>query len=167
MAMEQQTVYFKSNFFSSGMTDIVDGEERVIGQLDLNSMFNSGIHVMNAAGETLASGKFPFFSNKWEVSNEYGSAIGRVYSRFSIFSKKFEYESNSQGNYEIRAEAFSKEYDVTDSSGKDAANFRKINGLFQSGAYQLNNMSELPTAEWIAVVMGIHAIQERRSQSAN
>ncbi|MNI79327.1 hypothetical protein D3C73_1357770 [compost metagenome] len=122
--------------------------------------------MLDSKGSALASGGFTFFSNKWRVYDHYGSEIGILAARFSFLTKKFEYESNRHGSFEIRGEAFSREYDITSNSGRLAARFERVSGPLSARAYQLTNHSQLPTEEWIAVAMGVHAIQRRRQNAA-
>lgn len=50
-------LYFKDNFFSSGITDIMDREGRVIGSLDLKSAFGSSLDVYNAGERPYATAR--------------------------------------------------------------------------------------------------------------
>jgi uncharacterized protein YxjI len=165
--MIQQNVWFKDNFLSSGSTEIWDRDEQVIGELNLLSMFNSGIQVLDLQGQILTIGKFPFFSNKWIVMDGSENEIGRLSARFTLFSKKYEYQSLAGGVFEIHGQAFSSEYDILDAQGQVAARFAKVSGFFSAAAYQLSNDTSLPTEEWIAVVMGVHALQQRQQQQQN
>ncbi|MBP1992484.1 hypothetical protein [Paenibacillus eucommiae] len=165
--MKQQSVWFRDNFFSSGTTEIWDQEEQVVGQLDLMSMFNSGIQVKDAQGHVEVIGKFRLFSNKWIVMSGNGTEIGLLSARLAFLSKKYEYESYRHGLFEIRSEAFSNEYEIQDSRGQAAASFTKVSGFGVARAYRLHNHTNVPTEEWIAVVMGVHAIQKRRRSSSS
>lgn len=42
-----------------------------------------------------------------------------------------------------------------------AAEFRRVDGMFGAGAFELTNDSTLPMEELIVVVMGVHAIQKK------
>jgi len=158
-------VYFSDRFFSTGYTEIVNENNEKIGELDLQSMFTSGIHVLDERGEIAYSGKFRFFSNAWLIFDRYGEEIGVLKSRISFLSKKYWYEG-SRGEYEIESPAFSREYTVRKPEGRTVAQFRRTDSFFGAGAFELSNHSELPTEELILVVMGVHAIQKRQNNAA-
>ncbi|WP_173193026.1 hypothetical protein [Paenibacillus alginolyticus] len=46
-------------------------------------------------------------------------------SRFAFFTKKFTYETEGRGSYEIISPAFSKEYEISDESGALVARFEQ------------------------------------------
>ncbi|BFT72044.1 hypothetical protein [Paenibacillus sp. P36] len=159
-------LFFRDNFFNAGFTEILDSEEKNMGHLDLKSSFGSAIDVYGINDRLLYKGGFPFLSGKWEVSHPGGSLAGVLRSRFAMFSKKFTYETQGRGSYDITSPAFSKEYEISDSSGVLVAHFEKINGWFSSGAFTLRNQSaELDSYELVAVIMGMHAIQKRQDAS--
>lgn len=85
--MNHRTVFFADNFFSSGKTNILTEEEEKVGELDLISMFSSGVKVLDAEENSLCLGKFGFFSNKWTITNATEEKIGVLRARFSFFSK--------------------------------------------------------------------------------
>ncbi|GIO98757.1 hypothetical protein J14TS5_38430 [Paenibacillus lautus] len=160
-------LYFKDNFFSSGITDIMDREGSIIGSLDLKSAFGSSLDVYNASGDPVCSGSFRFFSNKWNIVSGNGDELGVLRMRICFFTKKFEYDAGSRGVYEITSPAFSNEYEITDDAGRVIAQFSRISGWLQSGAYQLQNESDvLGDWELVAVVMGIHQIRKRNNNAA-
>jgi hypothetical protein len=163
--MENRTVYFSDRFFSTGLTDIRDERNVKIGELDLQSMFSSGIHVLDEKGRITYSGKFRFFSNAWLVLNRDGDEIGVLKAKLSFFKKHYAY-TGRHGELRIEAPAFSKEYTVTSASGDTVAEFAKTDGMFSSGAFALTNRSPVPMEELILVVMGVHAIQKRQSAAA-
>jgi hypothetical protein len=93
-------------------------------------------------------------------------AIIDLYLENDRFSKKFTYETEGRGSYDITSPAFSKEYEVSDSSGSLVANFEKVNRWLSSGAFTLRNQSaDLDSYELVAVIMGMHAIQKRQDAS--
>ena len=95
-------------------------------------------------------------------------AVRRTEKPVYFLPKKFTYETEGRGLYEIISPAFSKEYDITDESGVLVARFEQVNGWFSSGAFQLNNQSEyLDSYELVAVIMGMHAIQKRQRAASN
>jgi uncharacterized protein YxjI len=162
----EMNLYFRDNFFNAGFTEILDSQAKNIGHLDLKSSFGSAIDVFGLNDQLLYKGGFPFFSGKWEISNPDGSLVGVLRSRFTMFSKKFTYETEGRGSYDITSPAFSKEYEVSDSSGSLVANFEKVNGWLSSGAFTLRNQSaDLDSYELVAVIMGMHAIQKRQDAS--
>lgn len=149
------------------MTEILDGQEQVVGQLDLRSSFSSAIDVFGSNGELLYSGRFPFFSGKWEVNDAVGEQAGVLRSRLSFFSKKYSYETIGRGDYEIISPAFSKEYEIIDESEKVVAQFKQVNGWFSSGAFMLDNQCRfLDSYELIAVIIGMHAMQKAANSAA-
>ena len=88
-------LYFKDNFFSSGITDIMDREGSVIGSLDLKSAFGSSLDVYNASGDPVCAGSFRFFSNKWNITGGNGEELGLLRMRMSFY-EKFEYDAGSR-----------------------------------------------------------------------
>lgn len=164
--MDAKTVYFSDRFFSTGYTDIVDETNEKIGELDLQSMFTAGIHVLDERGNISYRGKFRFFSNAWLVFDRYGEEIGVLKAKLSFLSKRYWYQS-STGELEIESPAFSREYSVRSMSGDMIAEFRKTDGFFAAGAFALSNYSAIPTEELILVVMGVHAIQKRQNNAAS
>ncbi|NOU73679.1 hypothetical protein GC098_20015 [Paenibacillus sp. LMG 31458] len=161
-------LYFRDNFFNSGITEILDEQEENVGHLDLKSPFGSAIEVYGQNGQLLCKGSFPIFSSKWEVTGANGGQLGVLRSRVAFFTKKFTYETERRGNYEIISPVFSKEYEISDESGAHVARFEQVNGRFSSGAFLLNNQCEyLDTYELVAVIMGMHAIQKRQNTGVN
>ncbi|WP_227001790.1 hypothetical protein [Virgibacillus necropolis] len=71
-------------------------------------------------------GSFPFLSTGWIVKNQDEQELGKLKQRMAIFSKKFVYHSYYHGNYELKSEAFSKEYDILDQDGNMVATFKKL-----------------------------------------
>ncbi|KGE20296.1 hypothetical protein [Paenibacillus wynnii] len=161
-------LYFRDKFFSTGITEILNDKEETIGHVDLKRAFSASIDVYGQNGDLLYKGKFPFFSGKWEVADADGDLLGVLRSRLSFFTKKFTYETQGRGEYEITSPAFSKEYAIADESGMLVAQFEQINNWFSSGAFHLNNKSELlDTYELVAVIMGMHAIQKSQQAAAS
>ncbi|TLS54077.1 hypothetical protein FE782_01650 [Paenibacillus antri] len=160
-------LYFRDNFFSAGMTEILNEREQRVGHVDLKSAFGSSIEVYGQDGRLLYQGSFPIFSNKWQVTDANGGQVGVLKSRLTFFSKKYTYDTAGRGSYEIVSPAFSREYDITDGSGM-VARFEQVNGWFSSGAFLLNNRCvDLDSYELVAVILGMHAIQKRQRSAAN
>jgi uncharacterized protein YxjI len=160
-------VYFQDNFFSAGKTEILNGSKEKVGELNLKSMFSSGVEILNVDGSLTISGKFPFISTKWKISDSEGQEIGALKQKLSFFSKKYEYEALERGFFFIKSEAFSKQYDIFKDETTIVAKFEKVSGFFSSPAFQLTNHSdELSTEELIAVVMGVNAIQQRNNSNS-
>ncbi|NMO95189.1 hypothetical protein [Paenibacillus lemnae] len=160
-------LYIKDNFFNAGETEVRNEAGEHIGSVDLKSAWGSSLDVYNQDGQKVCSGKFRFFSNKWEVMNADEAVLGVLRMRISFFSKKYEYDAGERGTYEIVSPVFSKEYEILDEGGTKMASFRRVSGWFQSGAYHLENHSPaLGDWELAAVVMGVHAIQKRKNNSA-
>lgn len=162
----EKCVYFNDNFFSSGKTDIYNESQERIGEIDLKSAFGSSLNVENERGEVVLEGSFPFFSGRWNIKQPDGTELGEVKSSFSFFSKRYHYLTHN-ATYEIESPAFSKEYTILDENKSEVATFKKVNGFFQSAAFELRNYSDsLSTEELIAVVMGVNAIEKRNSSNA-
>ncbi|MED4603369.1 hypothetical protein P9314_22340 [Paenibacillus validus] len=165
--MEARKVYVRDNFLSRGETDITDERERKIGTLDLHGMFQSGVTVQSFSdGLTSYSGKFRAFSNTWLVFNGGDQEIGTLKAKFTFFTKRYVYDSDTHGTFYIESPAFSREYTVKTEREQLAAEFRRVDGMFGAGAFELTNDSTLPMEELIVVVMGVHAIQKRQSAAS-
>jgi len=161
--MNNSVLYFKDNFFSTGITEIYNEAKEIVGVLDLKSTFTSGIDVLDSKGNIIVSGKFPMLGMKWRVYDNQDHELGSLKAKFSLFTKKFEYDAYGRGLFSITSEAFSKEYELFENDVV-LAKFEKISGFFSSPAYQLTNSTERFTnEELIAVVMGVNAIQKRQS----
>ncbi|MDR7000499.1 hypothetical protein [Neobacillus niacini] len=164
--MNKNSLYFKDNFFSSGRTEVFNSLKEKVGELDLNSAFSSSIDVIEGDGKKIISGRFGFFSNKWRISDGSGQEIGILKQKLTFLAKKYEYNAYTRGIYTIEAEVFSRQYEVLDEQSNQVAKFEKVNGFFASPSYQLTNIDEkLSSAELIAVVMGVNAIQKRRKNN--
>ncbi|GGA46235.1 hypothetical protein [Paenibacillus physcomitrellae] len=158
-------LYFRDNFFNAGETEILNERNERVGYLNLKSAFGSSIEVYGN-GVQVCSGRFPFFSGRWEVQDVHGNTLGKLRSRFTFFSKKYTYETNGRGEYDILSPAFSKEYEVVNDYGV-VARFAKVSGWFSASAYELSNSSELLNDyELVAVIMGVHEIQKRHDNNA-
>jgi hypothetical protein len=159
-----KVVYFQDNFFSAGRTEIFNGSKEKVGELDLKSMFSSGVEILDLDGGVMVCGKFPFFGVKWRIYDGHEQEIGALKQKLSFLSKKYEYDANERGSFFIKSEAFSKHYDIYEDDTSIVAKFEKISGFFASPAFQLtNNSSQLSTEELIAVVMGVNAIQRQNN----
>ncbi|BFH63436.1 MULTISPECIES: hypothetical protein [Paenibacillus] len=157
-------LYFRDNFFNAGYTEIINERHEPAGSLDLKSALGSSLDVIGADGTVACSGRFRMMSNKWEVRGPESRLLGVLRHQLSLMSKKFIYETEGRGIYEIFSPAFSKEYSIADESGVAVARFEKINGWFESGAYCLRNGTErLGSYELIAVVMGVHETNKREA----
>lgn len=166
--MKNETLYFNENFFSAGITDIYNEEKEKVGSLDLKGMFSSGVDVLDLHGNIVASGKFPFLSSKWKITNQDTEEIGSLKGKFSLFSKKYEYEAYGRNTYYIKSEAFSKLYEIFIDETTIVCKFEKISGFFSSPAFRLQIFTdELSPEELITIVMGVNAIQSRNKSSAS
>ncbi|WP_174612940.1 hypothetical protein [Virgibacillus ihumii] len=161
-----ESIYFTDNFFSAGTTEIFNGDQEKIGSIDLKSAFSSSVDILDVQGNIVAKGSFRFLSRGWNVIDYCEQEIGKLKQRFAFFAKKFVYHSYHHGEYEIKSEAFSKEFDIFDQNGNPVAAFRKVSGFFQSPAYELNSQStKLSKEELIAVVMGVNMIMKRNNST--
>ncbi|NGZ75147.1 LURP-one-related/scramblase family protein [Saccharibacillus alkalitolerans] len=159
-------LYFSDNFFGMGETEIMNEAGEAAGTLDLRSAFGSSLDVYARSGELLYTGKFRMMMNRWRVLDANDTEVGMLRPRFTLFSKKFEYDAGERGVYEIESPNFSKEYSITE-NGTEVATFAKTNGWLRSDAYVLNNRSRLDDYELVAVVMGVNAIRKRQQSAAN
>jgi hypothetical protein len=165
--LQNESLYFTDNFFSAGRTEIFNETKEKVGELDLKSAFSSSIDVLDKNGEITITGKFPFFSNKWLITDRDLNELGDLRAKFSFFSRKYQYTAYDRGIYLIEAEAFSHKYEIYDDQLNKVGNFEKVSGFFSSPAFKLTNYSDQVTAlELIAVVMGVHNIQKRNSSNA-
>lgn len=166
--MNYSHLYFSDSFFSTGQKDIYTKNKEVVGKLDLKSAFTSTIDVLDLKGNILISGKFPLFSNKWVVTNQAGEELGFVRARFSFFTKKYEYTAHKRGIYRIESETFSKTYEIFTEKGKRVGQFKKVNAIFSTPAFEMSQeKQDIEIGEMIAVVMGVNAIQKRSHAAAN
>jgi uncharacterized protein YxjI len=161
-------LYFKDNFFSAGNTQILDAAGTSVGTIDLQSMFTATLTIYGEDAAFRFKGKFRSFSRKWEVTDANHSTIGVLRSRFTLFSKRYEYDAGGRGVYEIESPAFSYSYSILDANEKEVASFEKTSSWLQSGAFCLRNYSsDLDSYELIAVVMGVQSIQKAARNAAN
>ncbi|MCL6458863.1 MAG: hypothetical protein K6T85_12725 [Gorillibacterium sp.] len=160
---------FRDSFFSAGRTDIVDASGNPAGVLDLGSAFSAKVEAYNAEGRLACKGKFRHaLSSKWLVLGPAEEELGLLRSRMSFLSKRYEYEAYGRGVFEITSPAFSREYEVTQTSGQLVARFERINGFFSSGAFRLDNqLDSLDSYELTVVIMGVHAIQKSQQAAAS
>ncbi|RHW38950.1 hypothetical protein D1B31_13325 [Neobacillus notoginsengisoli] len=159
--MEKQTLIVSDNFFSTGSTDIFNEAEEKVGVIDLKSMFTAELDVLNLDGKVIVNGRFPFLSRRWIVTDSEGREMGELRARFAFFSKRYEYSTSDGRIFEIESEAFSSLYLVYDENRNEAGRFEKISGFFSSAAFQLTSFDNgLDIYEFIAVVMGVNAIQK-------
>ena len=166
--MDNQTLYFSNTFFSTGQTDILNEAKEKVGVLDLKSAFTSGVDVLDEKGNVLISGKFPFMRSKWFVTDHSGREIGILKGKFALLVKKYEYAAHNRGVYLIDSEPFSRSYSIYEHENL-VGTFKKINGMFSTTKYQLRTSNnKISNFEWVAVVMGLHAIEQRKkSATAN
>ncbi len=154
-------LYFKDNFFSAGTTLITDDEGKPAGSIDLQSMLTATLTVYGPDSAPRYTGKFPFFSRRWEISDAKGLIVGALRSKFTLFSKRFEYQARGRGVFFIESPAFSYSYAITDTAGREIASFEKTSRFLQAGAFALTNHSDtLESYELIAVIMGVHSIHK-------
>ncbi|OCA84178.1 hypothetical protein A8F94_15775 [Bacillus sp. FJAT-27225] len=156
-----QTLYVSDTFFSAGRSDIFNEGKEKVGELDLKSAFSTSLDVLNSKGEIVYSGRFPFFSNKWEVSDSTGEEVGYLKARFAFFAQKYAYSTRFGRTFEIESEALSNLYIVNDESEQEVGRFEKINGFFSAPAFQVTSLEGGPEPfELIAVVMGVNELQK-------
>lgn len=159
-------LYFRDNFFNAGRTDIVNARREPAGTLDLKSAFGSSLDVLDLKRESCLQRKVPVHVNQMGGDGGGRKPAGRAETPSQFHVEKFIYESEGRGIYEIFSPAFFKEYSITDERGLAVAQFEKVNGWFESGAFCLRNESErLGSYELIAVVMGVHETNKRMSNA--
>lgn len=159
-------LYFNDRFFSTGQTDIMDEGGSPAGMLDLEHMLTSSISVFAQDSSLRCTGKFRLMGSSWEVSGSAGEELGTLRPKFSLFSKRYEYDAGYRGIYMIESPAFSQDYAILDQRETTVATFQKVSGWLQPGAFRLqNHASELDSYELVAVIMGVHSIQKRSSNN--
>lgn len=164
--MDNQTLYFSDTFFSAGKTDILNEAQEKFGVLDLKSTFTSGVDVLDEKGNVVISGKFPFMRNKWFVTDHSGQEIGMLKGKFALLAKKYEYSAHNRGVYLIDSEPFSRSYSIYEDEDL-VGTFKRINGIFSTPKYQLSTTTnKVSKSEWVAVVMGVNAIEQRKKSAA-
>lgn len=159
-------LYFSDKFFSAGITEIMNEAGEGVGRIDLRSAFGSSLDIYGSQNELLYTGKFRMMMNRWRVLDANEQEVGLLRPRFTLLSKKFEYDAGDRGVYMIESPNFSKEYSITE-NGTEVANFAKTNGWMRTDAYGLINRSRLDDYEMIAVVMGVNAIRKRQQSSSS
>lgn len=159
-------LYFSDKFFSAGTVDIMNEAGEAVGQLDLRSSFGSAVDIYGPQNELRYTGKFRMMLNRWNVLDAQEYEQGELRPRFTLLSKKFEYDAGERGVYEIESPNFSKDYSITQ-DGAEVANFAKTNGWMRTDAYVLSNRSRLDDYELVAVVMGVKAIRKRQQSSSS
>lgn len=158
-----QTLYISNTFFS-GKTDIVNEIQEKVGVLDTKSTFTSTVDVLDEYEHLVISAKFPFMRTKWFVTDYYGQEIGILKGKFTVLAKKYEYTAHKRGVYLIDSEPFSRNYSIYEKENL-IGTFKRINGIFSTPKYQLNIINnKINNFEWVAVVMGIQAIELRKSK---
>lgn len=166
--MNNSAIYFTDNFFSAGLTTIYNQNQEKIGSLDLKSAFSSSVDIINLEGKTVVKGSFPIFSRQWKITDENDHELGFLKQRISFFTKKYQYSAYSRGIYEIKSEAFSREYQILNEEETLIAEFKKISGFFAYPIFELTNQSEnLSNEELVAVVMGVNMIEKRKRRAAS
>lgn len=157
-------LHFSDNFFSAGITDILDEKGTKVGDLDLKGAFSSSVEVH--LEDTYVTGKFKFFSNRWYILDETEQEVGHLKQKLSFLGKKFQYHTNNRGSFFIDSEAFSREYQIYDEQEQVVAIFEKTSVFFQSASFKLSNYSEvLSNEELITVIMGVNMIHKRNSSN--
>lgn len=159
-------LYFSDNFFNAGRTEILSASGDAAGTLDLRSMFGSALDIYGPGNELLHTGRFQLMLRRWQVFDAGEREIGVLRPRFTLFSKKFEYDAGERGLYQIESPNFSKEYRITENEA-EVAEFARTTAWIRSGAYCLRNRSRLSDYEMIAVVMGVNAIRKRQNSSSS
>ncbi|WNF38855.1 hypothetical protein RJD24_10720 [Bacillaceae bacterium IKA-2] len=165
--MSDEAIYFTDNFFSAGITSIYNEKQEKISSLDLKSAFTSSVEIINLEGNTIVKGAFPFFSRRWKITDKNDDELGTLKHQFSFLTKNFEYSTHGRGVYQIKSEAFSREYQIFNDEEILVSEFKKITGFFESPIFQLTNQSEkLSYEELVAVVMGVNMITKRNRRAA-
>ncbi|MFD0715421.1 hypothetical protein [Paenibacillus sp. GCM10027626] len=160
-------LYFRDNFFSAGVTEIMNEQGERIGEVDLKTMFGSSLDIRELDGKLVCHGSFRFFSNKWEVTDGGERLLGVLRARMAMFSKKFEYASENNQTYYINSPAFSKAYEIKDHQEQIVAAFERTSNWLMPSAFRLDNITHaLDDYELIAVVLGVNAIHKRHNDAA-
>ncbi|WP_172195758.1 hypothetical protein [Saccharibacillus qingshengii] len=152
-------LYFKDNFLSTGVTEIMDDSGAEIGRLDLKSVFSPSVDVYGRSGELFYEGRLQTVApyRRWMIYDANGEEKGELRSKTSLKGRLFEYDAGRRGLYGIHAPFSLKEFTVTEND-QEVASFAKTNGWLSPNAYVLRSPSlRIEPYEWIAVVMGISA----------
>jgi len=161
-------IYFTDNFFSAGLTTIYNEKQEKIGSLDLKSAFTSSVDILNNEGTLVVKGYFPVFSRGWKINDENDNELGILKQQLSLFTKKYQYTAHGRGVYQIKSEAFSREYQIYNEDENLISEFKKISGFFTSPIFELTNQSEkLSNEELVAVVMGVNMITKRNRSASS
>ncbi|OWR30851.1 hypothetical protein CDO73_09695 [Saccharibacillus sp. O23] len=159
-------LYVTDNFFNMGRTDILNAAGDPAGMLDLRSAFGSAVDIYANSGELLYTGKFRLMMRRWQIFDASGRQVGELCPRFTLFTKKFEYDAGDRGVYDIESPNFSKSYSITQDRA-EVASFERTSSWMLSGAYRLRNTSRLDDYELVAVVMGVNAIRKRQRSASS
>ncbi|MBP2000748.1 uncharacterized protein YxjI [Paenibacillus shirakamiensis] len=160
-------LYFRDNFFNAGRTEIMNEAGQPAGSVDLRSTFGSALDIYDYTGSIVCSGKLRFMANRWDLTAPSGSPLGTVRERLSFLSKRYEYDAGEgRGVYEITCPLFSKEYSIVSMTGDVVARFIQTSRWLESGAYCLQNGSQLlDEYVLVGVVMGVHTMQKNTQGS--
>lgn len=153
-------LFFKDNFLSTGVTEIVDEGGTEIGRLDLKSVFSPSVDVYGRSGELFYAGKLETVNlrRRWMVYEANGEEAGELRSKFSLAGRIFEYDAGRRGLYGIHAPFSLKEFYITEND-EEIASFANTNKWFSPHAYVLRApFPRIEPYEWVAVVMGISAL---------
>ncbi|QDH22077.1 hypothetical protein [Saccharibacillus brassicae] len=153
-------LYFKDNFLSTGVTEIMDDSGTEIGRLDLKSVFSPSVDVYGRSGELFYAGKLETFDlrRRWMVYDANGAEAGELRSKFSFAGRVFEYDAGRRGLYGIQAPFSLEKFSIT-ANDEEIASFANTNKWFSPHAYVLRAPSpRIDLYEWVAVVMGISAL---------
>lgn len=153
-------LYFKDNFFSNGVTEIMDESGTEVGSLDLKSAFSPSVDVYGRSGELFYKGRLETIApyRRWKILDANKEEIGELRSKFSWKGRIFEYDAGRRGVYGIRAPFSLEGFAITENDQK-IASYAKINGWLSPNAYVLRSPSlRIEPYEWVAVVMGVSAL---------
>ncbi|WP_413376119.1 hypothetical protein [Alkalihalobacillus sp. 1P02AB] len=164
----EHIVYFRENFFSSGLTDIMDSNEQKIGSLDLKSAFSTKVSILDENNIEMMRGFFRGFSGKWRMLDYKERELGYVQQQIWSWNKKFYYIKPDETRYLIQAPAFSHSYQILNEVEEVVGEFERISSFFSAPAFKLTNRStELSTEELILAIIGVNSIQRRNNAAAN
>jgi len=115
----RKVVYVQGCVFSQGHAAIYDEAHQMIGAVQHDE--NGRVQVMNGEGRGVAFGKFIPTCKKWVVMNHDGQEVGQMREKFSLFSKKCEYNVYERGTFTISFDLTKGKFSVRSAAGEVVA----------------------------------------------
>jgi len=138
----RKVVYVQGCVFSQGQAAIYDESHQVIGTVQHEA--DGRVQVMNDQGRGVAFGKFIPTCKKWVVMNHDGQEVGQMKEKFSLFSKKCEYNVYERGTYTISFDLAKGKFSVRGANGdvvaeliQDGDEYRLVKDADKLSMYEL------------------------------